>query len=244
MQEIDVTVFAASRSMMRPRFLVDLSGTQVGYIAKGAAALRDVVDPQELMIRLYCPAPVVAFTTRELRRPGYQDATRAARSHGFTPVVRGPGGHAAAYHQQSLCIEVFGTAQDPRRRIHERYEVFNEALRNVLEDLGVSTHQGQLPAEYCPGESSLMSHGVKVVGSAQRLSGSRWMWGAGLIISKAVSIKSALTEIYALLGLELNPSTIGSLEDLNVRTTPEECASRIRERFDTADLYSAVGSLA
>ena len=50
-------------------------------------------------LRVYRPAPAVAFGKLDTLRPGYRAAVAAARAHGYEPVLRLPGGHAAAYHR-------------------------------------------------------------------------------------------------------------------------------------------------
>ena len=49
-------------------------------------------------LRIYRPAPAVAFGKLDTLRPGYAAAVDAARAHGYEPVLRLPGGHAAAYN--------------------------------------------------------------------------------------------------------------------------------------------------
>ena len=76
-------------------------------------------------VRLYRPTPTLAFGRLNALRPGLPEAGHAARDAGFQPIVRLAGGHAAAYHEQSLISEeiVPGGRRDrrpaqplPRRR--------------------------------------------------------------------------------------------------------------------------------
>ena len=53
----------------------------------------------EPMVRLYRPAPTLAFGRLDALRPGFAEAGEAARDAGFAPIVRLAGGHAAAYHE-------------------------------------------------------------------------------------------------------------------------------------------------
>ena len=67
-------------------------------------------------LRVYRPAPAVAFGKLDTLRPGYAAAVEAARAHGYEPVLRLPGGHAAAYHRESLAHRRRLGARRPGRR--------------------------------------------------------------------------------------------------------------------------------
>ena len=71
---------------------------------------RGEVEPT---VRLYRPAPTLAFGRLDALRPGFAEAGAAARDAGFEPIVRLAGGHAAAYHEQSLIYEEI--VAQPRR---------------------------------------------------------------------------------------------------------------------------------
>ncbi|MHB8733626.1 MAG: lipoate--protein ligase family protein, partial [bacterium] len=66
-----------------------------------AAVLLDAVAHGERgpALRCYRPAPAVAFGRRDAYLPGFSTAANAARAHGFEPVIRAPGGRAAAYDE-------------------------------------------------------------------------------------------------------------------------------------------------
>src|SRR5699024_11351217 len=53
-------------------------------------------------LRMYRPAPTLAFGARDRFLPGFATAIEAAKDHGFTPALRSLGGRAAAYHPGSL----------------------------------------------------------------------------------------------------------------------------------------------
>src|SRR4051794_30732675 len=56
-------------------------------------------------LRIVRPGPTLAFGRLDRLAPGFADAAAAARAHGFTPVVRLGGGHAAAYDAGSVLVE-------------------------------------------------------------------------------------------------------------------------------------------
>ena len=83
-------------------------------------------------LRVYRPAPAVAFGKLDTLRPGYAAAVEAARAHGYEPVLRLPGGHAAAYHADSLAIDVVWALDDPVVGTHDRFRDEGERLAGAL----------------------------------------------------------------------------------------------------------------
>src|SRR3954470_24030678 len=78
-----------------------VSGLSAAYELAISHALLTRVAARELptTLRLYRPAPAVAFGKLDTLPAGYRAAIAAARSHDYEPVLRLPGGHAAAYHR-------------------------------------------------------------------------------------------------------------------------------------------------
>src|SRR4051794_41791294 len=85
--------------------------------ALGAVLLAHAGD--EPLLRVSRPAPTVGFGRLDRIRPGFGDAVLAARAHGFEPVLRAPGGHAAAYHHGSVVLELGGRDAGPRGRVRQ-----------------------------------------------------------------------------------------------------------------------------
>ena len=147
-------------------------------------------------LRLYRPAPTVAFGQRDTRLPGFEAAAQTCRDHGFEPLVRKAGGRAAAYHEGTLVAQ-------------------------ALRDVGVQADVGEIPGEYCPGEFSV--HGthpadptrrVKLVGTAQRVVSGGWLFSSVIVVENSAPIRAVLTDSYAALGLDWDPSTAGAADDL------------------------------
>ena len=133
-------------------------------------ALRTRVAAGELpsTLRISRPAPTVAFGKLDTLRPGYSAAVEAARAHGYEPVLRLPGGHAAAYHDHSLAIDVLWPLDDPVVGTHTRFADEGERLAGALRTLGVDARVGEVPGEYCPGAYSVNARGrVKLIGRAR-----------------------------------------------------------------------------
>ena len=70
------------------------------------------------VLRVYRPAPTVAFGRLDRLRPGFGAAVAAARRHGFEPVLRAPGGHAVAYHEGCLGFDELLGEPDPIAGMH------------------------------------------------------------------------------------------------------------------------------
>lgn len=190
-----------------------------------AAALvrRAARDPHaETVLRAYAPAPTLAFGRLDAIRPGFGQAVAAAREHGFTPVLRAPGGHAAAYHEQTLVLEVVAADADAVAGVRPRFERAAAALAGVLRGLGADARVGPVPGEYCPGEFTVNGAGrVKLAGIAQRLVAGSWLVGAELVVADAAPIRAVLTDVHAALGMAFDPGTAAAVADLAPGVTLE-----------------------
>ncbi|WP_395728508.1 biotin/lipoate A/B protein ligase family protein [Nakamurella sp.] len=165
-------------------------------------------------LRLYRPGPTVAFSGRDCATSGIGEAAAAAAAAGFTPVRRGPGGRAAAYHRGALCLDHVSADVDARSDIRARFIGFGELLVDALRAVGTDARLGPMPGEYCPGEFSINDgHGRKLVGTAQRLVRGAWLFGTVIMVTGAEPVRSVLVDAYRALGLDWNPGTVGSVED-------------------------------
>ncbi|GAC1449835.1 MAG: hypothetical protein PVSMB10_02430 [Pseudarthrobacter sp.] len=172
-------------------------------------------------LRLYRPAPTVAFGQRDTRLPGFEGAVQACRDHGFEPLVRKAGGRAAAYHEGTLVVDHVMPEPDAIAGSKGRFSFFGELLAQALRDLGVQAAVGEIPGEYCPGEFSV--HGthpadptrrIKLVGTAQRVVSGGWLFSSVIVVENSAPIRAVLTDSYAALGLDWDPATAGAADDL------------------------------
>ncbi|WP_307097835.1 lipoate--protein ligase family protein [Arthrobacter sp. V1I9] len=171
-------------------------------------------------LRLYRPAPTVAFGQRDTRLPGFDAAAQACRDNGFEPLIRRAGGRAAAYHQGTLVVDHIEPDADAIAGSKSRFGYFGELFAETLRSIGVQAAVGEIPGEYCPGEYSV--HGsapaggpqVKLVGTAQRVVSGGWLFSSVIVVEDSAPIRRVLTESYAALGLEWDPATAGAVNDL------------------------------
>lgn len=171
-------------------------------------------------LRLYRPAPTVAFGQRDTRLPGFEAAAQACRDNGFEPLVRRAGGRAAAYHQGTLVVDHIEPDADAIAGSKTRFGYFGELFAQVLQSVGVQAAVGEIPGEYCPGEFSV--HGsnpadgsrIKLVGTAQRVVAGGWLFSSVIVVENSAPIRKVLTDSYAALGLDWDPATAGAVEDL------------------------------
>jgi lipoate-protein ligase A len=166
-------------------------------------------------VRLYRPAPTMAFGRLDALRPGFAEAGEAARDAGFAPIVRLAGGHAAAYHEQSLIYEEIVAQRDVTAGLHDRFRDAADLLAGALAGLGVETHVGEIPGEYCPGSYTVGSAGgLKLVGSAQRAVRGGALLSAFILVGGGDRLRAALFDVYRALDLAWRPATAGALEDV------------------------------
>ena len=160
------------------------------------------------------PAPSAAFSRRDVTAPGFDAAVAAMRARGFMPFVRPVGGRLATYDAGSLVLNLLVRDAEPREGTTMRFRTVAGALAVGLRRLGVDARVGGVPGEYCPGTWSVNAGGLrKLAGSGQRLAHGAVLVTAVIVVSGAAPLREAMTEAYGLLGLELDPSTVGAVSD-------------------------------
>ncbi|WP_146341778.1 lipoate--protein ligase family protein [Nesterenkonia sp. NBAIMH1] len=192
------------------------------------------------MLRIYRPQPTVAFGQRDAKLPGFEEAARRSRALGFEPLVRRAGGRAAAYSPGSLVVDHIEPDADPIRESRDRFVAFGELFADALQNAGLDAVMAPLPAEYCYGDHSV--HGIhpdqadvrlKLVGTAQRQVASGWLFSTSIVIEDGPRIRRVLAEVYDALGLEWDPLTAGSADELNPDLTVYSVEQAILETYST-----------
>ncbi|MBM7796851.1 lipoate--protein ligase family protein [Pseudoglutamicibacter cumminsii] len=202
------------------------SGDPAADLERGIELLREVAQGKRgPLLRIYRPAPTVAFGQRDTRAPGYEAAAQASRDTGFAPLIRKAGGRAMAYHPGSWVIDHIQPEKVAMLTHQHRFEHFANLFVEVFTRLGVPAAVGELPGEYCPGEYSV--HGiatgegrfekgrtVKLVGTAQRVVQGAWLFSSAVVLEDTEPIAAVTESVYKAMDLELDPRTIGSAQDL------------------------------
>jgi lipoate-protein ligase A len=182
---------------------VELSATILDEVARGER-------PDTL--RLIVARPTFAFGRLDALRDGYDEARAIARSHGFEPVVRTPGGHAAAYHEQCLVVEETVHEPNSMAGMHDRFRTRSAALSEALRSVGVDARVGAVPSEYCPGDFSVNARGaVKLAGTAQRVVRNGWLFASVITVGDVEPLRRVLSAVYEALGMPMDPSTVGGV---------------------------------
>jgi lipoate-protein ligase A len=223
--------------LLRDRELRDpLLDIAIGPALLHAAARSESRDAPPVL-RLYRPAPTVAFSGRDCASPGIANAAVAARSRGFIPVRRGAGGRAVAYHGGALCVDHVSQDGAEKTSIAERFALFGALYRDTLLGLGIEAATvGEVPGEYCPGEYSVNDgNGHKLIGTAQRLVPGAWMFNAVVVVSDPDPLRDVLRAVYRELSLDWDPATVGAID----RVVPGVGQQEVEGAFVTA--YATIG---
>ena len=163
-------------------------------------------------LRIARPGTTVAFAKRDAVAPGYKEAVRAAREHGFEATLRLAGGRAAVFHDGTMEIGHAIPDPEPREGIHERFRATAGRLAGALAGLGVDARVGEVAGEYCPGRYSVNARGaVKLAGIGQRVVGGGSHTGVVLVVDGEDRINAVLRPVYAALALDWNPEASGSV---------------------------------
>ena len=184
-------------------------------LALATALLAQVASGQRgPVIRVYRPAPTVAFGRRDAFLPGFERAAAAAVSAGFTPAIRSAGGRAAAYHEDCLVIDEIVPARDAMADVDARFAAEAESQAQALHKLGIDARVGEVPGEYCPGRFSVNARGqTKLLGAAQRIISGAWLFSTVVVVGGGPRVRAVLEEVYAALALTWDPATVGSVDD-------------------------------
>ncbi len=191
------------RAGAEPALDVALPHALVGLVAEGR---------HRPVVRCYRPAATVAFGRRDSFLAGFADAAAAARRRGFTPVIRGAGGRAAAYDPGCLVFDEVMAAEESIAGIHDRFAADARRQADALSALGVDARVGEVPGEYCPGEFTVNARGrVKLIGAAQRIVRGAWLLSSVVVVEGAPLLRAVLEDVYVALGLEWDPATVGDV---------------------------------
>ena len=163
-------------------------------------------------LRVYRPGPTCALGRLDTLSPGFGAAVAAARAHGFEPVLRQPGGRAAAYDSGALCLDQVRPEAEAIPALQARFEEAGALFASALRAVGVDARVGEVPGEYCPGAYSVNARGaVKLSGIGQRMIRGGAHMGGVVVASGGAEVARALVPVYEALELEWDPATSGDV---------------------------------
>jgi octanoyl-[GcvH]:protein N-octanoyltransferase len=223
-----------SESLIDVDFLTGSAGPDRALDVALPHAVLDLVAAghRRPVLRCYRPGATVAFGRRDVFLPGFATAAAAARRHGFTPVIRGAGGRAAAYHEGSLIFDEIMPADGSA--IRDRFAGDARRQARALRGLGVDARVGEVPGEYCPGEFSVNARGrVKLIGAAERIVHGAWLHSSVVVVDGAPAIRSVLEDVYRALGLDWDPSSVGAVTDEAPGVGLEEVRLAMLDEYET-----------
>lgn len=193
---------------------------------RGQVSALDPDGPAELLLGV--PHATAAFSRRDTLQAGYADAAACLEGMGFATRLRPVGGRLAVYDEGSLVLHLFGSQEEARLHIHERFEVLGGALAEALRRLGADARVGRVPGEYCEGEFSVNDGGLtKLVGTGQRVTRRGYLFSAVIMVHGADRARAALAASYPLMGLELKPETVGCVADAVPGVTVEDVRAEV-----------------
>jgi octanoyl-[GcvH]:protein N-octanoyltransferase len=193
------------------------------------------------VIRVYRPAPTVAFGRRDSFLDGFERATAAATTAGFTPAIRSAGGRAAVYDEECVVIDEIVPARDAMAEVDARFAAEAESQAQALRSLGIDARVGEVPGEYCPGRFSVNARGqTKLIGAAQRIISGAWLFSTVVVVDGTARVRAVLEEVYAALALSWDPASVGSIADELPGATVEQVQAALLEPI--ADRYRLVPS--
>jgi lipoate-protein ligase A len=193
-----------------------------------ALLLRVAARELPATLRVYRPAPTVAFGRLDRLRAGFGHAVGAARAQGFDPVLRSPGGHAAAYDRGSVGFDLVVPTEELFAGVQDVFRRSSSALAAELGRLGVEAGVGPVPREYCPGDYTVNARGrVKLVGTAQRAIRGASLLGGFVTVSGAERLRAVLAPVYAALELDWDPHSLGAVADEAAGMEPDQVAAAV-----------------
>jgi octanoyl-[GcvH]:protein N-octanoyltransferase len=177
--------------------------------------------------RVFRPGPTMAFGRLDALAAGFDGARTAATAHGYTPLVRLGGGHAAGYDEGSLVVELIRPERAIAEGIEARFAGATALLVETLGAVGLVARVGELEGEYCAGAWSVNAAGIKLAGTAQRSIRGASLVTAMVIVEGGARLRAALVDVYAALDIAWRPQTAGAAQDVvpGLRVTDVEQAA-------------------
>jgi lipoate-protein ligase A len=160
----------------------------------------------------------------------------AAERAGFAAVHRVGGGRAAVFHEGTILFSHVVRDEDPRPHTHDRYRRLAAATLEALHALGVEDARvGAVPGEYCPGDYSLGSGRIKLVGIAQRIVRHAACTQGVLVVTGGDLVRSVLEPVYEAMELDWDPETAGDLGGVAMDDALAALRAAFEKRLDLVE---------
>jgi lipoate-protein ligase A len=213
--------------------LADANADAVVDIAVSHALLAGVAAGRwPPALRLFRPPPTVAFGRLDALRPGFERACAAACAHGFEPVLRSVGGHAAVFDDRCVVAEHFTRERDATAGLQARFERQAALVRDALTALGVDARIGELPGEYCPGAHSVNARGrVKLAGIAQRVVRGGALASAVLVAGGGPELRAVIADVYGELAIPVDAGVAGAVDEERPGVDARAVVAALRARY-------------
>ena len=216
-------------------------GADAGFDHAISRALLARVASGELAgaVRIWAPVTTLALSRLDLLRLGAAQARAIAEQAGVQAIRRTSGGHAVLLSPGSLCVG-FAEPAASFQGTQARYERLGDVIAGALGELGVTSRQGTLDGEWCPGAWSVLAGPTKLAGLAQRaVKGAAWVEAVVELAPQPLA-RATLGRVYKALDLELDDSTFGSVAEAAGRDVePAELADRLTTQLGGPEMASA-----
>lgn len=186
----------------------------------------------------------VGVTKRDTRRPGFEDAVRAANEEGYPVLVRGAGGGATAAGPGTLGFSIIRPSkpEDARRGVEERYDEAASFVLSAFRRLGFGRAEvGEVRDEFCPGDHSIrvgsFEGGMKLVGIAQRLTSRAASVGGIVLVHGEDELARVLGCVYGALSLPFRAGSVGSMSAAGCDASVEDVVAALAE--EAGERYGA-----
>ena len=181
----------------------------------------------------------VGVTKRDTRRPGFEDAVRAANEEGYPVLVRGAGGGATAAGPGTLGFSLIRPLrpEDARRGVGERYDEAASFVLAAFARLGFGRAEvGEVRDEFCPGDHSIrvgsFEGGMKLVGIAQRLTSRAASVGGIVLVHGEDELSRVLGRVYGALSLPFRAGSVGSMSAAGFEASVEDVVAALAEEAE------------
>ena len=172
-------------------------------------------------LRLYRPAPTVAFGQRDTHLPASKPQRGRPGSRAFEPLVRKAGGRAAAYHEGTLIVDHVEPHADAIAGAKGRFAFFGEMLAEALRSAGVKAAVGRSRGNTARGSSASTERTrlTPRTGLSSWAPPSAWCPAGGCSAPSSwwkTRRPSAASSrpVTGALGLDWDPATAGAVNDL------------------------------